>query len=1001
VTAVRLRLLGPVQLWAGDRAVDLGPARQRTVLAALAVDAGTPVSLETLIVRVWDEAPPPGARSGLYSYLTRIRRALAELEPAPGLHVRSGGYVLELDPEMVDLHQFRRLTDQARQHPDEQTRADLLESALALWAGPALADLASPWAAAVRERLGQLRIDALLAWAAVQLALGRPDAVVGPLRERMIEHPLVEPLAARLMQALHQQGRGAEALALYAGVRERLVDELGTEPGTELRRVHRAILRDEPSRPATTGGSAPTTGATTERPPNRAAGATAERPPTRAASSRAGADGRSASSRAGADGRSASSRAGADGRSASSRAGDPALDPAGAVVPMQLPAMPAAFAARVREVEALDALARHIDRRTTTVVVSALHGTAGVGKTTLALHWGHRNAHLFSDGQLYVNLRGFDPVGQAMDPADALRFLLESLGVPGATVPAELEARAALYRSKLAGRRVLVVLDNARDVAQVRPLLPGAPGCLVLITSRNQLTGLVVADGAIPVGLDLLTPAEARELLSRRIGAERAASDPDAIEEIITRCVGLPLALAVVAARAISRPQVSLAMLAADLRTVDSGLTALAGGDDAYTDVRAVFSWSYHALTPAAAELFRLFGVHPGPDVTLAALASMAARPADEVATLLSELVRANLIAETTPGRFGCHDLLRAYASDLARRLDADWLAEAANRRMLDHYLGTGNAAAMVLDPRRIPIDVAPAAPGVVPERIVDTDAATEWFAAERAVLLAAVDRAVDTGHDAHVWQLAWTLNRFLDFRGHWEEWTAVTEAAVAAAERLGDEEAESRTLRTLSVAYINSNQYEQGKKTLVRALELTTRMGDVLAQAFVHRFLAAAWGYQERHVEALEHSRESLALFEEAGNVIGRGLALNAVGWHRAQLGEHAEALEPVERALAIFRQLGDLNNEAHTLDSLGFIHHHLGRYAEAVVAFRGAIALNREVGNLRFEGTTLVKLGDTYLCLDDVAAARAAWTEAARILGQLGVPEADEPRSRLGSLA
>jgi DNA-binding SARP family transcriptional activator/tetratricopeptide (TPR) repeat protein len=915
-----MRLLGPVQLWAGDRQVDLGPARQRTVLAALAVDAGTPVPLDTLIGRVWDENPPAGARSGLYSYLTRIRRALAQVEPRPGLHVRSGGYVLELDPDAVDLHRFRHLTERARQLPDDG-RADVLAEALALWTGPALADLSSGWAVGVRTHLTHQRLDALLAWAGAELRRNRPDAVIAALREQLTEHPLVEPLAARLMQALYLQGRGAEALSLYAGVRERFVDELGAEPGPDLRRVHEAILRDEPT---------------------------------------------------------------------------PAPTETRATVPMQLPMMPAAFAARERELEALDGLARRVDERTTTVVVSAVHGTAGVGKTTLALHWGHRAARLFPDGQLYVNLRGFDPGGRAMDPADALRRFLESLGVSASGVPADPEARAALFRSRLAGRRMLIVLDNARDVAQVRPLLPGAPGCLVLVTSRNQLTGLVAADGAVPVSLDLLTPDESRRLLAGRIGVERATAEPAALEEIVARCVGLPLALAVVAARAITRPRTSLATLAAELRTVDSGLTALAGGDDEYTDVRAVFSWSYRALSPPAAELFALFGLHPGPDVTAAALASMAARPMAEVGALLTELTRANLVGETTAGRYGCHDLLRAYAAELAGQSDSG----DATLRMLDHYLATGFAAAMVLDPLRKPIEVAPLAVGVAPENVDGHEEARAWFAVERPVLLAAVNRAVETGHDVHVWQLAWTLNHILDFGGHWQEYAAVAEAAVAAAERLGDDDAESRTLRNLGVAYINSDQYEQGEKVLERALELTSRMGDDYAQAYVHRFMAAAVGQQERHADAIEHARQSLALFEPAGNMRGVALALNAIGWHRAQLGEFTEALEPCQRALEIFRGLDDLNNVAHTLDSVGYIHHHLGRYAEAVEDFREAATLLRRLANQRYEATTLVKLGETYRCLGDLDAARATWTEAVRILAELGVPEVEDARAKLAAL-
>lgn len=370
-----------------------------------------------------------------------------------------------------------------------------------------------------------------------------------------------------------------------------------------------------------------------------------------------------------------------------------------AVLPRQLPAVTGQFVGRAAE---LAELARLVDRPTIegTVLISAIGGTAGVGKTTLAVHWAHQVAGRFPDGQLYVNLRGFGPSGAVMTPAAALRGFLKSLQVSPERVPTGLDELAALYRSLLAGRRMLILLDNARDTVQVRPLLPGSAGSLVLVTSRSQLVGLVATDGAHPIALDLLTRAEARELLARRLGAARTSAEPEAVEEIITRCARLPLALAVVAARATAYRRVPLSVLARELRDSRDRLAALTA-DDPTTDPRAVFSWSYHALTPDAARLFRLLGTHPGPDISTAAAASLAGVVATAVRPLLAELVRGHLISESVPGRYACHDLLRAYAAEQAEHADPDAVRAAGVRRTLDHCLHTGHAAALLLNPHR------------------------------------------------------------------------------------------------------------------------------------------------------------------------------------------------------------------------------------------------------------------------------------------------------------
>jgi len=394
-------------------------------------------------------------------------------------------------------------------------------------------------------------------------------------------------------------------------------------------------------------------------------------------------------------------------------------------VPAQLPADVAHFTGRDGQLEALTALAADAG---SAVVITAIGGTAGIGKTALAVHWAHRAAASFPDGQLYVNLRGFDPAGTPLPPEAAVRGFLDALAVPPERIPADPGARASLYRSLLAGQRMLVVLDNARDPAQVRPLLPGSPGCLVLVTSRSQLTGLAAVDGARTLTLDLLTPQEARDLLARRLGTERVTAEPAAAGELTELCARLPLALNITAARAAARPAFPLAVFATQLRQARDRLTALDAGGDVTADVRGVFSWSYRALSPAAARTFRLLGIHPGPDITPPATASLTAVSRDQASATLDELAAACLLTEHAPGRYTFHDLLRAYAADQARTHDTDEEQHQALHRLLDHYLHTAYAADRLVHPLRDPITLAPPRPGTVPEELADDQQAWHWL---------------------------------------------------------------------------------------------------------------------------------------------------------------------------------------------------------------------------------------------------------------------------------
>ncbi|MEO3808728.1 BTAD domain-containing putative transcriptional regulator [Sphaerisporangium sp. B11E5] len=927
---VHFRLLGPVEVVASGATFAVGPPQRCTVLAALAADAGRQVTVETLITRVWGDRPPERARRALQAHVTRLRRTLEQAGahggPAAPLARRSDGYLLGVEPERVDVHLFRLRLRQARE-ASRAERVRLLREALGLWRGEALGGLHGNWAERTRRDWRREHLDAVVSWADAELLAGDAAAVIGPLTESVHQNPLFEPLVAVLMRALYTVGRSAEALDLYSATRRRLVDELGAEPGAELRRAHQGILRgdlDSGARPVARGSSTAT------------------------------------------------------------------------VVPAQLPSDVRGFCGRGDELARLDALVEQSRDHATAVVVSALTGTAGVGKTALAVHWAHRVRDRFPDGQLYVNLRGFASEG-AMDPAEAVRGFLDALHVAPQRVPSGLAAQAALYRSMLAGRRMLIVLDNARDSGHAGPLLPGTPGCMVVVTSRNQLSGLVAA-GSVPLVLGALRFAEARELLVRRLGPGRVAAEPEAAGEIIERCDRLPLALAIVAARAATHPRFPLRALAAELREAHARLDALTGGDQA-TDVRAVFSWSYRTLTPEAARLFRLLGVHHGPDISAAAAASLMASPPHEVRFLLAELARTHMIIEHLPDRYILHDLLRVYAAEAADGTDAGPLRGDAIRRVLDHYLRTGYAAALHLHACRDPIALPEPAPGVVPEILLDHEHALRWYTAEHAVLLGAVEQAVSAGLDTHAWQLAWTLTDYLDRRGHWHDWIATQRAAVTAGRRSGEPATEAGGHQQIGHAYIQMGRFDEARGHLEQALALHRQAGELPGQGQTHYSFAVLLGRQDRHREALEHARRCLALFRAAGHAHGQALALNTVGWVHAELDEHHEALAHCGQALALFETIGDPHGQGESWDRLGYAHHHLGHHAEAIACYEHALNHLRRLGDRYWEAGVLTHLGDTHEAAGDVPAARAVWRRALGILDDLDHPGAAEVRARLGT--
>jgi tetratricopeptide (TPR) repeat protein len=664
------------------------------------------------------------------------------------------------------------------------------------------------------------------------------------------------------------------------------------------------------------------------------------------------------------------------------------------VVPRQLPVAARHFTGRTRELTALDALVEKT-AGVGTAMITAVGGTAGVGKTTLAVHWAHRMADRFPDGQLYMNLRGFDPSGRAVDPAEAVRRFLDALDVPLTRIPADPDAQAALYRSLLADKRMLIVLDNARDAAQVRPLFPAAPDCLVLITSRNRLASLVAVEGARPLMIDLFTAAETRDALADRLGADRVAAEPEAVDEIAERCARLPLALAVVTARAAMYPQLPLATVARELADAPGRLDVFED-DDPHTNVRAVFSWSYQALTPPAARLFRLLSLHPGPDVTVPAAASLAAVPRAEARLLLTELTSANLTAERHPARYTWHDLMRDYAAHLAQTTDSEADRRAAYGRILDHCLHTAYAANRLLDPTADQAAPTPAADGVAPEQFTDYQHALDWFASERAVLLNVIDHA-RAGWEAQVGQLAQAVTVFLDRRGHWHDGLAIWRATIAAADRLDDQAMAARAHCNLGRAYTRLYRFDDADTHLHRALDLAARAGDRTTQADINTTLAIMCERRGDLDQALYHDFQALDLYRDTGHLLGLAKCHNGIGWHLTLLDDHQQALVYCERALTLLRQLNDRAAQGQTWDSLGHIHHHLGQHARAVVCYRQALDLHRELGDRFSEAEALDHVGDTQHDMGDNATARRSWQQALDILDQLDHPSAHPVRAKL----
>ncbi|MET9228739.1 BTAD domain-containing putative transcriptional regulator [Lentzea sp. NPDC003310] len=655
-------------------------------------------------------------------------------------------------------------------------------------------------------------------------------------------------------------------------------------------------------------------------------------------------------------------------------------------VPRQLPSALPHFVGREPELGRLDAVlaSGHL----------VITGSGGIGKTSLAVQWAHRVAARFPDGQLHADLRGFDPAGAPVNPISAARDFLLALGVPADEIPAGSEAVLESYRDLLARRRVLVLLDNVRDVAQARPLLPGGSLSLAVITSRNRLRGLAGQDRAFR--LDVLGPQESMVLFGGRVGADRVAEEPAAAARLVELCAGLPLALAVVAARA-TLDEYPLGMLVEELE--HAALDAL-DTDDPLTSVRAVFSWTFGCLSPAAARLFVLLGLHPGPDVTEAAATSLMAGPAAEA---LDELVRYSLVSGQN-GRYRLHDLMRSYAAEeAAHRLSATERA-AAQRRFFDHVLHSALAAAAKSDPLRQPITTPDPDPGAVVLAFEASTDADRWYAEERAVFGPAVAAADEAGFDGHVWRTVWAIRHFLLATGRVREAERLQRLAVAAAVRAGDLEGECRARRGLVSCLIPRQEFAEAEHQLREAVALDDRLGDLIGLSNDLRGLAYLLARQGSHLRALDPLRRALDVAVRSGDPIELASVSASLAFVHHELGDHVEAAARAEQARDMYLELVPDERDtvvASNRDTLGSIYRALGRYEEAEANYLRSVELQATLSYRHYQADTLVRLADMKRELGELETARGYYRAALDVYDDLGHAQADDVRQSLASLS
>jgi DNA-binding SARP family transcriptional activator len=892
---LRYRLLGPVTARGESGPVRLGGPKQRTVLAALLLSANRVVSEEQLTELLWENDPPASARGQLQVRVWELRKLLGR-----SVIVRSEpGYLIEVRPGELDTQVFEAAAAEARVLLGDGNPSGgvaRLREALALWQGPPLGGVTDALVRRTAQMLEEQRMAALEALFEAEFAAGRHALVIGELRQLSEQYPFGERLRAQLMVALHRSGRASEALEVYAETRERLGTELGVEPGKALRDLHLQVLQggDQP------GGDtpAPVVAAVPDIAPARVA--------------------------------------------------------RGAVRPAELPRDVRGFAGRAEKLALLDAqLAVTLGSGSPMSVVWVLNGIAGVGKTALALHWAHGVREHFPDGQLYVNLRGFDADREPMEPAVALAQLLRGLGVDPQGVPAEVDEQAGLYRSTLADKRVLLVLDNARDASQVLPLLP--PTGTVLVTSRHRLGDLVAETGARSLLLGVLPLEDSRALLTGVLGATRVDAESEAVDELARLCGHLPLALRIAAANVSTSLEPRIADMAAELAK-GGPLAALTVDGAEESAVTRAFAVSYDTLAPELRRLFRLLGLVAGPDFTPVSAAALAGDPLGDVTRRLQRLAAAHLVEQHVAGRFRFHDLVRDYA---VQRAGIDESADARARawmRLVELHLSAADSADEIFGRRhnlQIPRD--PAFVAGKPVTFADSAEAAAWVDAEHENMIAVVRQAVVHGPYPQAWYLADAVRGPFYHRGRRVEWVDLAYTVLAAARRLDEPLVEAVVLQSVGLAFIHLERQDQAVQWLTEALRVFRRGNWPEGEAAALNAFGIALRVAGRFEDAGEQLMRSLELQRTRGSRIGEMKVLNNLGSLYRQLCRLDDASDCLSRAYDISVEEGFRLGEAVALVGLGLIQRLTGRTAEARESFSRALVLHHELSYLYGEASAL----------------------------------------------
>lgn len=935
-----IALLGPPIAWLGDRELRLGPPRQLAVLALLAARAGQAVAREEIIAGVWGDDQPPSAESGVHTYVSGLRRIVeptrTHRQPGQILVSHDSAYELRLPHEMIDLWKFSHGLDETERHwrsCDFQACLKFIDDALGLWRGPAFSGIPGPFAETEQIRYEELRLTATERRGEVLLALGRHSELIPDLQRLARLHPLRERVRHLLMRALYRCDRQADALAEFQDARKCLIEQLGVEPGHALQTLHAQILHADPELDATVSAEPISIGQPDKTPP---------------------------------------------------------------AAPSQLPRRVGNFTGRTRELALLHGLLGTTDHRDEPLPLVVITGPAGVGKTSFAVYVAHTLAARF-DGQIYLNLHGFDKERAPTSSADAIGSLLAALGVGDARIPEGVDSLVALYRSTTAKTRLLLVLDNAASAEQIRPLLPGGTDSAVIVTSRSRLSGLVARDGARPVVLAPLEEDESVELLAGVIGQQRVAAEPTAAARVVELCGGLPLGIRIAAERIATRGHLSLADVADDLAEEANRLDVLTVRGDDETTVRSVFSWSYRHLDAEDARCFRILGLHPGIEFGAGVAAAMFDLDMARTRERLDALASVHLLEEVRHDRYRLHDLIRLYARELCRAEDDEVTSTAVVDRLFTWYLTMAGRASNTLAPWQNLVDPAADVAGLREFR--NYDDARNWFDMELNALAAAAELASNSGRTEIAWRIPLAEFYYLHTVKQWTVWVATYSLALRAAQASGDPYGEAWMHHGLSIADHGRGNFDSALSHSRRALEIRRRIGDRDGEAWSLHGMGLAYLGLGQLTDAERLFIESIKIRDELNDAYGKAVSQLFLAEAVQQQEKLDDAIEIAESALAAFSDLRAAHGQGYALNLLGRVHSARHDFEQASRYYRRALRGCREAGDEHGEGEALRGLGKLMAAAGANEQAREYLIQALSILQRRDDPMADDVRAQLAT--